>query len=58
MEQANGVLAEAGGLSPQQTFALLRDYPRANNQHLTDLARSLAERTIRPAHLLAHQPQV
>ncbi|GAB2764235.1 GAF and ANTAR domain-containing protein [Salinifilum aidingensis] len=55
IEQAKGVLAEAGGLSPQQAFALLRDYARANNQHLTDLARSLAERTIRPTHLLAHQ---
>ncbi len=53
IEQAKGVLAESGDLSMQHAFELLRDYARANGQGLTDLARSVADRTIQPSNLLA-----
>lgn len=53
IEQAKGVLAESGDLSMQHAFELLRDYARANGQSLTDLARSVADRTIQPSDLLA-----
>ncbi|MFC7341996.1 GAF and ANTAR domain-containing protein [Saccharopolyspora griseoalba] len=53
IEQAKGVLAESGDLSMQQAFELLRDYARENGQGLTELARSVADRTIRPSALLA-----
>lgn len=53
IEQAKGILAEAGTLSPQQAFTLLRGYARSIEQRLTDLARSLTDRTIHPTDLLA-----
>lgn len=54
IEQAKGVLAESGDLSMRHAFELLRDYARANGQGLTDLARSIADRTVRAADVLAH----
>lgn len=58
MEQAKGVLAEHGNLTIQQSFELLRGYARTNGQRLSDLARSLADRTINPADLLAQQATI
>ncbi|GAA2349300.1 GAF and ANTAR domain-containing protein [Saccharopolyspora halophila] len=52
IEQAKGVLAESGDLSMQNGFELLRDYARSNGQGLTDLAHSIADRTIDPHDLL------
>lgn len=57
IEQANGVLAESGGMSLRHAFELLRDYARANGQGLTDLARGIADRAMRPADLLAYHVQ-
>lgn len=58
VEQAKGVLAEHGDLSMQQAFELLRGYARTNGQRLSDMARSLADRTIDPVDLLAHRPHI
>ncbi|WP_370588652.1 GAF and ANTAR domain-containing protein [Pseudonocardia sp. C8] len=38
IEQANGMLAERFGLTPDQAFRLLRQYARDHNRRLTDLA--------------------
>ena len=43
IEQAKGVLAERHQVSIDQAFQLLRGHARANNRHLSDLAREVAE---------------
>ncbi len=58
LEQAKGVLAEHGDLTMQQAFELLRGYARAHGQHLSHLARSLADRTVHPTDLLAQQASI
>jgi AmiR/NasT family two-component response regulator len=42
VEQAKGVLAEHGGLDMNQAYVLLRDYARAHQRRLSDLARDVA----------------
>nr|WP_237774418.1 ANTAR domain-containing protein [Actinosynnema sp. ALI-1.44] len=41
MEQAKGVLAERGGISPDEAFSLLRAHARAHQQRMTDLSRAV-----------------
>ena len=43
IEQAKGVLAERNQLDMDVAFALLRDYARATNQRLSNLARGVVE---------------
>ena len=43
IEQAKGVLAERHKITVDQAFELLRGHARATNQHLSDLAREVAE---------------
>lgn len=46
IEQAKGVLANQGDISPQDAFAILRSHARANGVRLTDLAREVVDRTV------------
>lgn len=52
IEQAKGVLAETGHLTPGAAYTLLRDHARTHGQHLAELARQLATNTLDPHHLL------
>lgn len=52
VEQAKGFLAETGDLTMRQSFEVLRDYSRRNGQRLSDLARSIVDRTVTPHALL------
>lgn len=52
VEQAKGVLAEAGDLTPEAAYAMLRDHARRHDRHLTELARSLVTGTTEPGSLL------
>ena len=45
IEQAKGKLAERLGLDVNQAFSLLRDYARAHNQRMSDLARAFVDGT-------------
>ena len=45
IEQAKGKLAERLGLDVSQAFGLLRDYARARNHRLSDLARAFVDGT-------------
>lgn len=58
LEQAKGVLAEHGSITPHAAYALLRDYARGHGQHLSALARSIATNTAAPDvdAVLAQQP--
>ncbi|BBX04583.1 transcriptional regulator [Mycolicibacterium moriokaense] len=49
VEQAKGLLRETLDVSVEEAFALLRAYARANNEHLTEVARRLmSDRHARP----------
>ncbi|SDJ81944.1 GAF domain-containing protein [Actinopolyspora mzabensis] len=52
IEQAKGILAEAGNLTMHQAFQLLREHARVHGHHLTDLAHSLTTRSTRADDLL------
>ena len=56
IEQAKGVLAETGQLAPETAYTLLREYARDQGQHLSELARELATRTIPATHILDIHP--
>ncbi|GAB2972349.1 GAF and ANTAR domain-containing protein [Amycolatopsis acidiphila] len=45
IEQATGVLSSHGGLDMQEAFTALRGYARSHNLRLSELARTVAERT-------------
>ncbi|GAA4820326.1 GAF and ANTAR domain-containing protein [Tomitella cavernea] len=53
IEQAKGVLAHAGDLPIDETFAVLRDYGRARQTRLTDIARSIVTGALDTAEVLA-----
>ncbi|WP_182357963.1 GAF and ANTAR domain-containing protein [Tomitella gaofuii] len=52
IEQAKGVLAHAGDLPIDETFAVLRDYGRARRTRLTDIARQLVTGALDTAAVL------
>jgi transcriptional regulator with GAF, ATPase, and Fis domain len=41
IEQAKGALAQLRGVTPDEAFALMRDYARGHNLHLGDVARQI-----------------
>ena len=51
IEQAKGVLAERHKVTVDEAFAILRDFARSHNLHLSDLARDVANGST-PAALL------
>ncbi|PRY39568.1 GAF and ANTAR domain-containing protein [Umezawaea tangerina] len=53
VEQAKGVLAEVGGLDMNQSYVLLRDYARAHQLRLSDLARDVATGAVDAADMVA-----
>lgn len=53
IEQAKGMLAETGQLSPEAAYSRLRDHARQHGPNLSELARQLATDHIHPEHLLA-----
>jgi GAF domain-containing protein len=53
VEQAKGVLAQYGGLSPTEAFEQLRRYARSHNLKLADLARRIVAREFDPAEVVA-----
>lgn len=53
IEQAKGVLAERRAITVDEAFGLLRSYARNHNQHLSDLARQIAEGSSTAAELLS-----
>ncbi len=49
IEQAKGVLAERNGITPGQAFSSLRNYARARNLRLSDLADAVIDGRVLPA---------
>jgi hypothetical protein len=57
IEQAKGKLAERLGTDTNQAFSLLRDFARARNLRLSDLARAFVDGTETIASLTATRAQ-
>jgi transcriptional regulator with GAF, ATPase, and Fis domain len=57
IEQAKGKLAERLGLDMDQAFGLLREYARARNLRLSDLAQAVIDGTQTVTGLTASRPQ-
>lgn len=55
IEQAKGVISEHGHVAMEQAFSALRNYARAHNQRLADVALAVATRTL-PAATILTQP--
>jgi GAF domain-containing protein len=55
IEQAKGILAERGGLSTDEAFTRLRDYARAHNLRLTELASAVTAGTTDLDTILIHR---
>lgn len=53
IEQAKGVLAERSALPMESAFEAMRHYARKHNQRLSDVARSVVDRTLGPESLPA-----
>lgn len=58
IEQAKGVLAQAGSLDMAEAFAALRSYGRSRQARLVDVARRLIAGDVPPAEILAAAPPV
>jgi hypothetical protein len=54
LEQAKGLLAQAGELDMSEAFDTLRRYARDGNKHLTNVARALVSRELRVHLVLDH----
>ena len=57
IEQAKGVLAEYGRHDMAEAFETLRSFSRSNNLRLSDVARSLVDRSRLPGELLSDRPR-
>ena len=56
IEQAKGIVAERQQVDMEQAFAALRQYARANNARLSDVAGSVVAGTLKPASLRPAAP--
>jgi transcriptional regulator with GAF, ATPase, and Fis domain len=56
VEQAKGLLAQRGGLTMEQAFAVLRAYVRDHRLHLSDSATQLITQKLSTAEVLEHNP--
>ena len=56
IEQAKGVLAQAGDLDMDQSFQVLRAYARSHNSRLSEVAHQLVSGALRPQIVLASAP--
>lgn len=56
VEQAKGVLAQAGDLAMAAAFAVLRRYAREHRRRLSEVAADVVGRRLGPAELLRHVP--
>lgn len=54
IEQAKGMLAQAGDLDVEQGFEILRRFARDHNQRLVAVARLLVTRELSAAAVIAH----
>lgn len=54
IEQAKGVIAQSGGVSMDEAFAVLRRHSRDHNLTLTDLARRVASRQLAATEVLTN----
>ncbi|HEU5469844.1 MAG TPA: GAF and ANTAR domain-containing protein, partial [Actinophytocola sp.] len=56
IEQAKGVLAQAGSLDMDQAFQALRNYARSHNARLSDTAQHIVTGTLEPDQILTPSP--
>lgn len=54
LEQAKGVVAQAGGLDMEQAFGALRRYARDHNERLSEVAAAVTGRSLSVQRLLEH----
>jgi AmiR/NasT family two-component response regulator len=57
IEQAKGKLAERLGVDMDQAFSLLRDFARARNRRLSELAQAFVEGTETLSDRVRNQPR-
>ncbi len=58
VEQAKGVLAEAGGLDMHQAYVALRDYAHTHRKRLSEIAREVATSILDPRDLITDTTDV
>lgn len=52
IEQANGIIAQSGGIAVDEAFSRLRRFARSGGRRLTGVAQEVVDGTIRSAEIL------